>query len=101
MPERGWELIRQAAYVCMTPASWASTEVLEMRKEAFVNNVSTSHWPHKFAMAMAGLPDQPLNDPTQISKEQRALIGYSREGYNCIGKSKGIGDKDNGKCSVL
>eukprot|EP00750_Incisomonas_marina_P024288 INCI5101.1.p2 GENE.INCI5101.1~~INCI5101.1.p2 ORF type:complete len:482 (+),score=69.48 INCI5101.1:239-1684(+) len=39
-------LIRIVSYVCMTPASWASTEVLNARKIAFEKCVATNHWPH-------------------------------------------------------
>ena len=39
-------LLRVVAYVCMTPAAWASEEVLAKRKDAFLHNVTTSHWPH-------------------------------------------------------
>lgn len=72
------ELIRQAGYVCMTPARFATQEVLRKRQDAFVNNISTSHWPHRFVAAGCALPDTPRNDPASISQEQRALIGYDR-----------------------
>jgi len=54
-----WELIRQVGYVCMTPASFASQDILLKRQDAFVNNISTSHWPHKFVMGGHALPDTP------------------------------------------
>eukprot|EP00929_Paragymnodinium_shiwhaense_P002828 TRINITY_DN10313_c0_g1_i1.p1 TRINITY_DN10313_c0_g1~~TRINITY_DN10313_c0_g1_i1.p1 ORF type:complete len:397 (-),score=69.87 TRINITY_DN10313_c0_g1_i1:322-1512(-) len=73
------ELLRQVAYVCMTPAAWASQEVLRRRQEAYVQNTSTSHWPHKFVSGGSAPPDTPPNDPTCISAEQRLLIGYDRE----------------------
>lgn len=76
--DQSWRLIRQVGYVCMTPAKMASSEILEKRKDAFVNNISTSHWPHKFVMGGRALPDSIPNDPESISKEQRALIGYDR-----------------------
>lgn len=79
-----WELIRQVGYVCMMPAKFASQEVLLKRQDAFVNNISLSHWPHKMAMAGHAIPDTPQKDPTSISKEQRALIGYDRQpGFSC------------------
>ena len=31
----------------MTPRKFASNDVIDKRKDAFVNNGSTSHWPHK------------------------------------------------------
>jgi hypothetical protein len=77
-PSAKWELIRQVGYVCMTPARFASEEILLKRQEAFVNNISTSHWPHKVVMGGHALPDTPLKDPAAITKEQRELIGYDR-----------------------
>ncbi len=44
-------LLRIVAYVCMTPTSMASKEVLMCRRLAFIHNESTSHWPHKFHSA--------------------------------------------------
>ena len=32
----------------MTPAGWATEEVLEQRRKAYEEKVSTSHWPHKW-----------------------------------------------------
>ncbi|CAJ1380827.1 unnamed protein product [Effrenium voratum] len=81
--EDDWQLIREAGYVCMTPCSFASQEVLQKRREAFEQNVSTSHWPHKFVVAGYALPDTPVKNPSTISKEQRWLIGYDRE-RRCI-----------------
>eukprot|EP00656_Telonema_subtile_P008249 TRINITY_DN13861_c0_g1_i2.p2 TRINITY_DN13861_c0_g1~~TRINITY_DN13861_c0_g1_i2.p2 ORF type:complete len:193 (-),score=36.38 TRINITY_DN13861_c0_g1_i2:113-691(-) len=75
-PDGGWQLIRQVGYVCMTPKSLASTEVLEARREGFVNNVSCSHWPHRFVAAGHALMDTPEKDPLAIGVEQRRLIGY-------------------------
>jgi len=74
-----WELIRQVGYVCMTPAKLAPVDVVKKRQDAFENNISLSHWPHKYVMAGHALPDTQTNDPSLISAEQRALIGYDRE----------------------
>ncbi|CAE7563550.1 unnamed protein product [Symbiodinium natans] len=82
-PPEGWQPIRQVGYVCMTPRKLASDDVLQKRKEAFVNSGSTSHWPHKFVSGSAALPDTLPKDPAQISKEQRWLIGYDREASRC------------------
>ena len=43
-------------YVCMTPAAWAPPEVLHQRKDAYIHNVSTSHWPHEIHRAGAAPP---------------------------------------------
>lgn len=36
-------IIRACAYVCMTPIDWATPEVLQQRKDAYIHNMSTSH----------------------------------------------------------
>lgn len=83
-PQEGWQPIRQVGYVCMTPRKFASADVIEKRKDAFVNNGSTSHWPHKFVSGGPALPTTPQKDPETISKEQRLLIGYDRETSRCV-----------------
>jgi len=47
-PAGGWELLRIALYVCMSPRSKASDEVLKQRENAYEDHISTSHWPHYF-----------------------------------------------------
>lgn len=78
-----WELLRQAGYVCMTPAAWAPDSVLRERQEAFVHGISTSHWPHKFVVAGRALPDTPLRDLDSLGPAQRALIGCDRPRRSC------------------
>jgi len=83
-PQEGWQPIRQVGYVCMTPRKFASNDVIDKRKDAFVNNGSTSHWPHKFVSGTPALPTATQNDPEKISKAQRLLIGYDRETTRCV-----------------
>lgn len=40
------ELLRQVVYVCMTPRSKASDEVIRCRCRGAMDNVGTNHWPH-------------------------------------------------------
>eukprot|EP00808_Paulinella_micropora_P024439 g61512.t1 len=47
-PSRSYDLLRLVAYVCMTPTSMATPEVLAQRLEAVKKNQGTSHWPHIF-----------------------------------------------------
>jgi len=47
------KLLRIAAYICMTPRSKASRDVLERRKDAYRNRITTSHWPHLFSATRA------------------------------------------------
>ncbi len=41
-------LLRAVAFVCMTPRNRASEAVLRSRKEALMNGVTTTHWPHHY-----------------------------------------------------
>eukprot|EP00040_Diaphanoeca_grandis_P036342 m.231390 g.231390 ORF g.231390 m.231390 type:complete len:244 (-) comp33600_c0_seq4:178-909(-) len=79
-------LLRQVAYVCMTPSEWADKETIAKRRAAFIENTSTSHWPHEFyggGIRGVDLPGGKPNDPNvrcvneygAISGEQRKLIG--------------------------
>lgn len=40
------ELLRIAAYICMTPREFATDEVLEARQACFAENKGSTHWPH-------------------------------------------------------
>lgn len=42
------ELIRAAAYVCMTPSEWCSEANLAKRRCAVSSATTTNHWPHEF-----------------------------------------------------
>jgi len=43
-----WDLLRLVCYVCMTPRSKATKEILEARKCAVQKGVTTNHWPHEY-----------------------------------------------------
>eukprot|EP00558_Chaetoceros_sp_UNC1202_P008450 CAMPEP_0197238956 /NCGR_PEP_ID=MMETSP1429-20130617/5455_1 /TAXON_ID=49237 /ORGANISM="Chaetoceros sp., Strain UNC1202" /LENGTH=439 /DNA_ID=CAMNT_0042698247 /DNA_START=3 /DNA_END=1322 /DNA_ORIENTATION=+ len=77
--QQQWDLIRMAAYICMTPASWASEDALQRRWEAYINNMTTSHWPYHLSGGTRGPWDMPKNDPADMSLCQRRLIGASME----------------------
>jgi hypothetical protein len=66
------ELLRAVGYVCMTPRSMATPEVLAMRKEAYNYEVTTSHWPHVYHPGQAN--DNPTNDYNTCSEERKKLI---------------------------
>merc|ERR1712006_6962 len=58
----------------MTPAAWATHEVLIKRKEAFVRNETIDHWPHEFhgtGEVSAWPPSQPWS---QACLERRRMI---------------------------
>jgi ectoine hydroxylase-related dioxygenase (phytanoyl-CoA dioxygenase family) len=40
------ELLRIAAYICMTPKKWATNDVLQNRVQAYMRDMSLHHWPH-------------------------------------------------------
>jgi hypothetical protein len=68
------ELLRVVSYVCMTPAARASSDVLAKRKDAFINNVGTSHSPHEYLGAVEAPPWLPLNRWIDTPELQRRLI---------------------------
>lgn len=73
------QLQRIAAYVCMTPKANATNDVLEQRKDAYRNRVTTSHWPHLFSATRIDRErhpeDAPLFDLDDSSiAERRRLI---------------------------
>jgi len=73
------DLARLAAYVCMTPAKWATNNTIQQRQVAYMEGTGSSHWPHDFSPT-ASYPGYPRRDPRSISKEQRRLIGFDRKG---------------------
>lgn len=68
------ELLRAVGYVCMTPRSFAGSDVLEMRREGYTYGVTTSHWPHEYNAGSAGDPDVVL-DFEKCPKDRKSLIG--------------------------
>jgi len=76
---RADELLRVAAYVCMTPAAWAAPDVLAARREAFEQHVTTSHWPHEFHGATPAhrkLPPQQWSDASELQRQ--LVVGAAR-----------------------
>jgi hypothetical protein len=71
------ELLRAVSYVCMTPRRFASEEVLAQRQAAYVDSITTSHWPHEFRAAQMRPPvGLAKNDPAAASATVRALVGF-------------------------
>ena len=77
-PDVGAPLLRATCYICMTPAVWASPDVLRQRQLGFQYNLTTSHWPHEWIAIGGPAPHLPRNDPASISSTQGLLIGYGR-----------------------
>lgn len=70
------ELLRMAAYICMTPAKWATEKVLARRRAAYEYKMTTTHWPHTFSPTGDGLLDIEGRKGAfaRASAEARALI---------------------------
>ncbi|OWF46725.1 uncharacterized protein LOC110455311 [Mizuhopecten yessoensis] len=49
---------RFCVMVCMTPASWATKESLDTKKEAYNGVAMTTHWPSQDVRIMSSLPSQ-------------------------------------------
>jgi len=69
----GDELLRLVAYVCMTPKSFATPELLNIRKQAVLHGVTTSHWPHVFSRASTKT-HFPID--ITLTEKMKNLIGY-------------------------
>lgn len=63
------ELVRAVSFVCMSPRTKASEEVIKARKHAVADQVSTAHRPHLFQ------PTHEYND-WRLKKAQGALCHY-------------------------
>merc|ERR1740121_1500208 len=63
----------------MTPKSKATAEVLELRKDAYRQRMTTSHWPHFFNAARdddaaEAQPQDPLDPEASEAACRRPLI---------------------------
>ena len=70
-PDR-WRFI---AYVCYTPARLQSAADSKRKEFAFVNNLTTAHWPYSVKLCYDPLGDLPPNKLSQLSERQRKLFG--------------------------
>jgi ectoine hydroxylase-related dioxygenase (phytanoyl-CoA dioxygenase family) len=66
-----WELLRLVAYICMTPAEMAEdlTQLRQLRHDAFLNFVTTNHWPHEF---------NPSSEPPQASRANTLRLSQTQ-----------------------
>mmetsp|Transcript_41933 Transcript_41933/g.121316 ORF Transcript_41933/g.121316 Transcript_41933/m.121316 type:complete len:432 (-) Transcript_41933:44-1339(-) len=74
------ELLRIVAYVCMTPAAWASGVALAQRREAFIGHASTNHLPHKHERVEEApelLPHPPNQWSAAAEAQRRMIVGMS------------------------
>lgn len=66
-------LLRAVGYVCMTPKSFAPSDVRANRRTAYEHGFSTSHWPHKLDLGSQG--DGPPVPLSSAPKEVQDLVG--------------------------
>mmetsp|Transcript_41574 Transcript_41574/g.115672 ORF Transcript_41574/g.115672 Transcript_41574/m.115672 type:complete len:408 (-) Transcript_41574:149-1372(-) len=66
-------LLRAVGYVCMTPKSFAPSDVRTKRRTAYEHGFSTSHWPHKLDLGDHG--EGPLVPLSQAPQEVQDLVG--------------------------
>lgn len=66
------ELLRAAAYICMTPKAWAPADVRQRRRDAYKNGCGSSHWPHQLDVGLPGTPPVPL---AEADPQVQRLVG--------------------------
>ena len=63
--------VRHVAYVCMTPASMASADVLCARRSAVESGIRTTHWPHRFVAREHSCVGRLWDD---LAPDERAMV---------------------------
>jgi hypothetical protein len=74
------KLLRAVGYICMTPKSKASEDVLRLRREAYEQRITTNHWPHLFNPVRAGKRLKVGNGPSLALDDEK---GQSRLSMIC------------------
>merc|ERR1719198_1626140 len=72
------QLLRAVVYICMTPVSSAKPGVVEARRLAYNNRITTSHWPHLFPIGSADYQTsgkQDFDDLGLDSLRRRLVVG--------------------------
>ena len=72
---QGQGLLRACCYVCMTPAAWASEQVLRQRQLGYEYNLTTSHWPHEWLPIGGPVHHLPRNDGSRLDEMRRRMVG--------------------------
>mmetsp|Transcript_5229 Transcript_5229/g.8056 ORF Transcript_5229/g.8056 Transcript_5229/m.8056 type:complete len:351 (-) Transcript_5229:175-1227(-) len=67
------ELLRMVGYVCMTPSSKASKEVIENRIAIYERGLGTTHWPH-ISTYTANKDDPPVRSIDDAPADVRSLV---------------------------
>jgi len=73
-------LRRLAAYICMTPTSFAKNldELIPLRVEAFRSAQTTTHWPHEFTPSYKKLNSSNWKYPEMSLRQVELLVGKER-----------------------
>lgn len=67
-------LLREIAYICMSPRQWATSDVVHNRVQAYERDMSLYHWPHLITHEIP--PDLPVvRSVSDAAPEVRKLIG--------------------------
>lgn len=67
-------LLRAVGYVCMVPASMASPDVLDARRDAFEAGETTNHWPQFVRKAEHSSGRKRIKRLEDVSREQKLLV---------------------------
>lgn len=89
-PEKGREHSdrwRFVVFVCMTPARWARTKDLALKKEAFEKMVATAHWPSQGVWLFPSTSEcKQTKDKEQVEMiDELPLIAKTREVRQLVG----------------
>jgi len=74
--QRGEELVRAVAYICMTPGAWCTEETLQKRKQAVEKLTTTTHWPHEYHHM--DTPKESKMRAVTLTTAQRELVAPGR-----------------------
>ena len=69
-----WRFI---AYVCYTPARYQSERDAELKRQAYIDNKTTSHWPYGVNVGSKPIDDGRKNSLANLSERHKRLIGIT------------------------
>jgi len=69
-----WRFI---AYVCYTPARYQNERDAELKRQAYIDNKTTSHWPYGVNVGSKPIDDGRKNSLDNLSERHKRLIGIT------------------------
>lgn len=66
---------RFVIYVCYTPEKFQSEADKQKKKEAYINNSCTSHWPFMVTVFRKNYNDKKINNIEDLTERQKKCIG--------------------------